>query len=445
MRKLITLRSIFFTIIATAILVDISSDFLALQQTYVSDQTEAAVLKSYQSIGYLNDFSVALRDNLEARYTKNLKQESDTTTELAANFKAFLKNASASDKAQFEKYNYIADVQTDPTARRKLAKDFPEISKLILVIRQTQQASLKDLIAVDDAANAKSRTEIVASSIVDLFLMLFAILLWIAFDRQSRKNEIVLESTISASEKANSELQQLLLRRSKMLRTTVHDLKNPLGSIRGYSDLIEEDKNDPNSVAEMSHAVQRLSDHTLLLVNSMLELENEAIENEKSTVNVKEVLDEVCQLLKPQVLSKRQQLTCNTAAADIEIKGSRKNIFDVFTNLVGNAVKFTPLGGYISVTASKNWSKITIEIEDSGQGFSKEDKEKAFKGPGSLSAKPTGGEVSTGLGLNIAREYLLKLGGQIVLADAKNHNGARVIIELPAPVTSNLKAESSLI
>ena len=298
--------------------------------------------------------------------------------------------------------------------------------------RRPDEPVLEKVMEADEQASAKTRNQMIFVSLIDLVLMLIAVGLWISFDRANRKNEKVLRSTIARSELANRELQQLIARRAQQLKMTVHDLKNPLGSIRGFSGLIEEDRNDPTSVAELSQSVQRLSDHTLELVNSILELETADSREEMSKVRVAEVLKNVCDSLSPQLLNKKQTLSLDLELANEVVAFSHTKLWDVFTNLVGNAVKFSPIKGEIAVRAKSSASKLVIEVEDSGPGFSEIDKQKALVNPGPLSAKPTGGEVSTGLGLHSSYNFIRQVGGDLKIADAESGRGARLIIELPA-------------
>jgi signal transduction histidine kinase len=72
-----------------------------------------------------------------------------------------------------------------------------------------------------------------------------------------------------------------------------------------------------------------------------------------------------------------------------------------------------------------------IEIEDEGPGFSAEDKRRAFQEFQTLSAKPTGGEAATGLGLKICRDIVAAHGGSITIRDGENHRGACLVVKLP--------------
>ncbi len=285
-----------------------------------------------------------------------------------------------------------------------------------------------------DVAKSEALTQVLIISAIDLLLMVAATSLWILSDRANRKNEILLRETISRSELANRELQQIIALRSSRLRNTVHDLKNPLGSIRGFSDLIEEDHNNPTSVVELSQSVKRLSEHTLSLVNSILELETADGSNHESRAKVDQVLKSVCDSLAPQLLKKNQLLKFDVKLEVSEVQCDPEKLWDVFTNLVGNAVKFSPINGKIEIRAKAIGRSLVVEIEDNGPGFSADDISKAFIQSGSLSAKPTGDEVSTGLGLLSAYNFIHEVGGSMKITNAEAGGGARLIVELPIAI-----------
>ena len=99
--------------------------------------------------------------------------------------------------------------------------------------------------------------------------------------------------------------------------------------------------------------------------------------------------------------------------ADLEVQCDPEKLWDAFTNLVGNAVKFSPINGRIEIRAKAIDRSLVVEIEDNGPGFSADDISKAFIQSGSLSAKPTGDEVSTGLGLLSAYNFFHEVGGSV--------------------------------
>jgi signal transduction histidine kinase len=105
-------------------------------------------------------------------------------------------------------------------------------------------------------------------------------------------------------------------------------------------------------------------------------------------------------------------------------------LYQILENLLSNAIKFSPLGGKIYLRTLKDTDNVVIEVEDEGPGFSEKDLKKLYMNFARLSAKPTGKEHSSGLGLSIAMKLSKMLGLRLRLAE-KAGKGAKFVIEIP--------------
>jgi signal transduction histidine kinase len=108
-------------------------------------------------------------------------------------------------------------------------------------------------------------------------------------------------------------------------------------------------------------------------------------------------------------------------------------VSEVFENLLSNAVKYSPLGKKVSVRMSEREDKNRIEFVDEGQGINEKDMKKLFGKYHKLTARPTAGEDSTGLGLSIVKKYVETQNGN-VWCESEEGKGARFIIEFPRSV-----------
>jgi len=104
----------------------------------------------------------------------------------------------------------------------------------------------------------------------------------------------------------------------------------------------------------------------------------------------------------------------------------------VFDNLLSNALKFSPPGKAIYVSVRPAGGKIECKVRDEGPGFSDADKARMFRRYGRLSARPTGGEPSTGLGLSIVRKLVQLMNGDLS-CDSVQGQGAAFVVRLPRP------------
>jgi signal transduction histidine kinase len=109
---------------------------------------------------------------------------------------------------------------------------------------------------------------------------------------------------------------------------------------------------------------------------------------------------------------------------------------EAIDNLVSNAIKYSPIGGKISVLVSHEPNNTVIRIGDEGAGLSPEDLGRLFGRFQRLSAKPTAGESSTGLGLSIVKRIIDMHGGHVTAESAGPGQGSTFTVRLPAAETS---------
>lgn len=419
-------RNVFLATLAAAIVVDCAFDLFALRQSFVIGSTKTAMDTTHRTLQALNDMSAALRDNLEAQIANDARLESESVTLLRENLLA-VRELTADDPLQQERLENFAFLNGED-AERQVRLNSKALSQMIANARRAEVSKLDALTDAELAANRKSQMQILWASLLDLVLMGVAAVIWQRHDRARRSDERELTKAIALSQKTNLELREMLETRAQELRATVHDLKNPLGSIKGYSGLIDEERHNPATVGEMSQILQRISEHTLALVNSLVETE---AERATYKFDLRVQLQDVCLSLKPQTQQKGQRICFTPGIRPVWLRGDQKRMWDVFMNLVGNAVKYSPNDSEITIHLTHGRDAVRIEIEDQGPGFSEADKARAFGRFQRLSALPSGDETSHGLGLWVAREIIREHGGTIAIEDGPAGVGARVRVELP--------------
>jgi signal transduction histidine kinase len=103
----------------------------------------------------------------------------------------------------------------------------------------------------------------------------------------------------------------------------------------------------------------------------------------------------------------------------------------VLLNLLGNAIKYSPFFSKIAVEARREEGRALVDVKDAGPGLTEEDKRRMFGRFQRLSAKPTGGEAATGLGLSIARQLAEAMGGTLSAASEGPGKGACFTLSMP--------------
>jgi signal transduction histidine kinase len=232
-------------------------------------------------------------------------------------------------------------------------------------------------------------------------------------------------------------LQRANAFKSDVLGTVAHDLKNPLGVILGRAEMLSEMVEDSassvdNIKAQIAHirtAAQRVREFIeSLIADAMADALDITIRPEPMDLVV--LLRDIVEANQLLATRKRQTITL-TAPAAIELTCDSDRIREAIDNVLSNAIKYSPIGGCIGVAADRSDLCAVIRISDQGPGLSTEDMARLFGRFQRLSAKPTGGESSTGLGLSIVKR-IVDLHGGTVAAETTGSSGTTFKIAIPS-------------
>lgn len=303
---------------------------------------------------------------------------------------------------------------------------------LLFDMAESEEAVLEERLNQDRENNLAAEKEMLTTNGIDL-LMIFLILGFFLFEfRSNRKLLSSLSKTLLHVEESNARLLTTLSERDAKFKTVVHDLKNPLGAIKGFAEILKDEisGSTSNSVAEMASIIQRVSNDTLSLVGNVLSSSAET-DAQKEHFDLYEMISETCLFLEPIADEKRQKIRIQKKGVSFAVFEPRRKVQDMLFNLVGNALKFSPAESMVTVDCFNEDGFVQVKIKDEGPGFAESDFSNLFMPGAKLSAKPTGGEVSTGFGLYSARQTVMQLGGSI---DIRNNpdKGACVSVSIPS-------------
>lgn len=214
--------------------------------------------------------------------------------------------------------------------------------------------------------------------------------------------------------------------KSRLLLIASHDLKTPLASMSALADRILESPLETGRVCEFAAGIKADAVRMSTLVRDFLDaaaIEDGRLHLHRARIDLADMVRTSVESLRPLALRKGQRLEMEPveslhAAIDIE------RVRQILDNLIGNALKFTPPGGDVVVSAGRagaDW--VYVQVADSGPGLRPEDMAKIFRPFQSLSAKPTGDENSSGLGLFITRELLSLHGGRLEVESLPGKGG----------------------
>ncbi|MCP3369953.1 ATP-binding response regulator [Bradyrhizobium cajani] len=228
--------------------------------------------------------------------------------------------------------------------------------------------------------------------------------------------------------------------KNEILGTVAHDLKNPLGVILGRTEMLKElittGASEGGVVAQVDHirdATKRLTtmvDH--LISDAMADAFDITIRREP--VDVAALVKDVADANQPLAVNKQQMISV-IAPPNIVTMCDTDRIREAIDNLISNAIKYSPIGGKIGVAVSHEGSDTIVRVSDEGAGLSPEDLGRLFGRFQRLSAKPTAGESSTGLGLSIVKRIIDMHGGEVTAESDGPGKGSTFTITLPATET----------
>lgn len=241
-------------------------------------------------------------------------------------------------------------------------------------------------------------------------------------------------------EKMVSQLEELHTENADYLAFMVHELKSPLHSIRSFSQLL---MNEPLVTApernEFYSNIYTLSTRMLDLINRELERAN-GNNHVITEVNARPVIAYVISNMQYRAKEKSITLIGSVENDILPVFIDERSLVSIAENLLSNAIKFSEQGTTVKVEVrslpKENPTRLLFSVEDQGPGLSSADMERIFMPFGKLSARPTLGEDSTGIGLHYVKKLVDKAQGTI-WCESKTGQGAKFFVELPLASNRN--------
>ena len=224
--------------------------------------------------------------------------------------------------------------------------------------------------------------------------------------------------------------------KSDFISLVSHELRTPLTSIIGFVSFILDGKagaiNDRqrNSLAR----VQRQSKRLAALINDLLDIsriESGRIQMEQESISILEIVTQRLEEIRPQADEKSIRLALTAPEWVPTILGDEARMGQVFTNLIGNAIKFTPDNGEVSVKVEVDGNLLHVEVIDTGPGIPAEERQKIFDKFYQLSDISTRQQGGSGLGLSITKSIVEAHGGKLWIDDGNQGKGSNFQFVLP--------------
>ncbi len=243
---------------------------------------------------------------------------------------------------------------------------------------------------------------------------------------------------ITERKKAERELREISQLKTELLERTSHELKTPLIAVKGFTDLLldlHKEKFDDevfSILGEIKHGTEQLE----TLINRLLE--TTVLESGKIQFNPKE--EDLSFLIRFCVKNLRGFVKTRNHFITLDIPDKlilnfeKERIYDVFSHLIVNAIKYSPPYGEIKITAKKIKNFAQVCVQDNGIGLSEDEKKKIFKQFGKIERYGQGWDIGTegtGMGLYTSKKIVELHGGEIWVESEGRNKGAKFCFTLP--------------
>ncbi|SNR38786.1 sensor histidine kinase [Dokdonia pacifica] len=264
-----------------------------------------------------------------------------------------------------------------------------------------------------------------------LLILVLLIITWQLDRYRKLNNRLEIANTEIASQ--NEELQHLNQTKNRFFTMISHDVKQPLQSVEGLLDLLQDEKTDDPSINSLFKKIRKSTRNTVDLLNNLLRWalsQTGELSYTPVRFNVAAIIQKTIALVDQQALSK--QITIVQELDDtIHFYGDVDMIQTVVRNLTSNAIKFTKLNGVVLIQSYTKDQHIYIVIKDNGVGMKPELASSLFQIGEMVSREGTQGETGTGLGLILCKEFIERHQGEITVSSELD-KGTTFTIILPA-------------
>lgn len=247
-----------------------------------------------------------------------------------------------------------------------------------------------------------------------------------------RNQQIQLVAQKDALEESNLMLEELNRTKEKLFSIIAHDMRSPLGNLRGSLDLLQQQMISANEFEQIAVALIQQVDDLQVSQENLLQWSRSQLSGisvKEQLVSIRKLVEEKTAFLQPQASKKGISIHI-TVSSQAAVRADLDHCSLILRNLLTNAIKFSPIGGRIIVSCQEKTDFISISISDEGSGISPKQLELLNAGTVNISTRGTSNEKGTGLGLLLCKEFVERNGGTLEIS-ANHPKGSIVTFRLP--------------
>jgi PAS domain S-box-containing protein len=228
------------------------------------------------------------------------------------------------------------------------------------------------------------------------------------------------QERLMADQRRIAEAEATSRTRSEFLAAMSHELRTPINATLGYTELMEMGVAGALTAQQREYLerIRRTQQHLLGIITDLLNysrIEAGQVEYDITPVPACEIIDAVLPMVEPQALAWGLELLRGPCEDGLVARADRAKAQQIVLNLLGNAVKFTPAGGSVTVGCGSQAARIVITVADTGEGIEPDQHSAIFEPFVQLGRSLTSGHEGTGLGLAISRDLARAMGGDLTV------------------------------
>jgi two-component system, NarL family, sensor histidine kinase BarA len=262
-----------------------------------------------------------------------------------------------------------------------------------------------------------------------------------AMQDQLKGANVELDRKLDELARTNLALYESNRLKSDFLATMSHELRTPLNSILGFSDLLLTNPNLPEKLRRWAGNIQSSGKQLLALINDLLDLakiEAGKMEVKPEVLSLADMTEGLVTMHRPQAEKKNIDLRAVVETGLPPVRQDAGKLRQILTNLLTNAIKFTPEGGRVQLRAEADGDDLVLTVADTGIGIAADDQELIFEKFRQAASPMTREHEGTGLGLSIVRELSKLLGGDVTLKSEVGR-GSTFTVRLPRELRDGRK------
>ncbi|UKT66056.1 sensor histidine kinase [Pedobacter mucosus] len=240
-------------------------------------------------------------------------------------------------------------------------------------------------------------------------------------------NEQIIDQNLRLQKTLNA-LEQSEKENRRVMKIVAHDLRTPIGAIESVAGLMLDEKRLNSEDEHLINLIKQSASDSLKFVNELLQIDYLSDKLEKESSDLNALLDYCVNLLQYKALEKRQIIILKSVP--LIFKFNKEKVWRVISNLVTNAIKFSPNNSTIEVEMKVEANNAIISIKDYGIGIPEEMKEKMFNINKETMRQGTEGEKTYGMGLVISKQIIEAHGGKIWF-DSLESKGTTFFAQFP--------------